>query len=281
MYKTPLLHLRQLLVWQFILLGCFTSVAQNTSNLDSLNSFTLIKELPLPGKKIESDRLGSWYLVSPSNQLYKYSSDGKLLSTLNYNYQGNIDQLDVTNPLEIYVFYRELNKLVFLDNTLSFRGEMALSDAGISQASSIARSYDNGIWVFDMSDLQLKKIDKDGKLLQSSGNIKQYLSKEPVFPIQIIDNGTNVFVNDPINGVLVFDLFGTYIKTVSITNCLKIKVIDDLIYSVSKGELHAHKLGFIGNPYYPLPIKSDVLQFDINKKHLFILTGSTLRIYTH
>jgi hypothetical protein len=120
-------------------------------------AFTFIKAIPIEAKDIQTDRLGNIYAISKTNQLYKYSPDGKLLSTLNYKYLGNISFVDATNPLEIYVFYKELNLVVFLDNNLAYRGEIRLTDFNIGQAAAIARSFDNGIWIFDLADMQLKK----------------------------------------------------------------------------------------------------------------------------
>ena len=92
--------------------------------------------------------------MSPTNQLYKYNYSGKVLATLNYNYNGNISSIDVSNPMEIYVFYKEINRVLLLDNNLAYRGELDLTKLNITQAAAIARSFDNGIWVFDLGDLQ-------------------------------------------------------------------------------------------------------------------------------
>jgi hypothetical protein len=72
-----------------------------------------LQALAFEAKEIQTDRMGNLFVISKTNQLYKYNSTGKLLSTLNYNYSGNITSLDVSNPLEIYVFYKELNTIVF------------------------------------------------------------------------------------------------------------------------------------------------------------------------
>jgi len=165
-------------------------------------------------KLADIDPSGSIYIVTPTNQLYKYSKKGALLSTLNYNYNGSISHIDVSNPMEIYVFYRELNKIVFLDNNLAYRGELDLASIGCQQAVAIARSYDNGIWAFDISDFQLKKFAKDGSNPQLSGNMKQFVQGEISSTVYICENGKNTVMSDSISGIHFFDLNATYIRTV-------------------------------------------------------------------
>ena len=82
-------------------------------------NFLLIKNISIDAKDIQTDRLGNLYIISKTNQLYKYDSRGNLLGTLNYKYLGNINFIDASNPFELYVFYKELNEVLFLDNNLS------------------------------------------------------------------------------------------------------------------------------------------------------------------
>jgi hypothetical protein len=243
------------------------------------SAFSLIKTIAIEAKDIQTDRLGNLYIVSKTNQLYKYSASGKLLSTLNYKYLGNITHVDATNPMEIYVFYKELNLVVFLDNNLAYRGEMKLADYGIGQAAAICRSFDNGIWVFDLGDLQLKKMDKNGENLQTTGNIRQYVS-QPSAVLFLYDNNEKVFVNDSANGILMFNIFGTYAKTLPIRGCTEIKVINDEVYYWQTFELKKYRLKSFDTQVFTLPEAADIKDVSIEKglpakinrsKHLWLL----------
>ena len=246
---------------------------------DSL--FSLIKKIDIDAKDIETDRLGNLFLVSKTNQLYKYSSEGKMLSTLNYKYLGNITHVDATNPLEIYVFYRELNLVVFLDNNLAYRGEINLSNFEVGQASAIARSYDNGIWILDLADLQLKKMDKAGENKQMSGNIRQYVTNQSAVNF-LYDNDDKVFVNDSINGVLVFDVFANYLKTIPIKGCRELKVIDNQIFYWKDARLHAYNLkSFTTIDYKTIPDFENVKDISIEKNRMYLLKENEVAIYSY
>lgn len=242
------------------------------------SSFKLIKTISIDAKDLQTDRLGNLYLVSQTNQLYKYSVEGKLLSTLNYKYLGNITGVDASNPMEIYVFYKELNLVVFLDNSLAYRGEMRLNDVGIGQAAAIARSYDNGIWIFDLADLQLKRINKDGQNLQTSGNIRQYISNNSAV-INLYDNNERVFVNDSANGILVFDVFASYIKTLPIKGCTEIKVIGEELFYEQHHQLYKYELKTFQTLIYNIPEALKVKDVSIEKERLYLLKKGEVSIY--
>ncbi len=214
-----------------------------TSNINAqtiLDSTQLVNEFVVNAKFIQADELGNLYIVSPSNQLYKYNTSGKVLATLNYNYNGNISSIDASNPMEIYVFYKEINRVLFLDNNLAYRGELDLTKQDITQASAIARSYDNGIWVFDLGDLQLKKMSKDGTVTQTSGNIRQIIKTDFV-PTTLLENTKQVMIaND--STALLFDVFASYVKTYKFSKTASFQLNSNYILQTSDNQINAIEL---------------------------------------
>jgi hypothetical protein len=244
-----------------------------------VNTFNLISTINVDAKEIQTDRMGNLYIISKTNQLYKYSSSGKLLSTLNYNYSGNITSLDVSNTLEIYVFYRELNSIVFLDNNLAFRGDINLSNFGIGQASSIARSYDNGIWIFDVVDLQVKKLGKDGVISLQSNNVRQFTQAKSIMPTFMFDNNDRLYVNDSTLGILVFDVFTNYIKTIPIKGIVDFKILGDDLYFSKNQVLYGYKLKGLLQKSVQLPDNISFSDCSIEKDRLFIANNNLVEIY--
>jgi hypothetical protein len=175
--------------------------------------------------------LGNIYVLNESDRLVKYNSSGELLSTLNYNYSGSISSIDVSNPMEIFLFYKELNMVILLDNNLAFRGKINLQDWGITQAACIARSYENGIWVFDAGDLQLKKFNREGKLLQSSGNALDFAGNDKFNPSNCYENGSRLLLSDSLNGLYLFDIFAGFIKRIPVQKLRSVQLLEsEIIY---------------------------------------------------
>jgi hypothetical protein len=243
-------------------------------------AWELLGEILVQAKDIQTDRLGNVYVITPSNQFTKYDSKGNLLSTLNYAYLGNISSVDASNPMELYLFYREMNSVVFLDNNLAFRGKINLSNAGVIQASAAARNYSNGLWVFDQGDLQLKKLDKDGKLVQASGNSLQFAQSKNLNPNYIYDNGSKVFVNDSAVGIMVFDVFANYLKTIPIKGLTKFKVIDEQLYYAQDGNLINYSMKSLVRDtlFLAEPILGN---YSLEKEQLYLVRPDKIEIYRY
>ncbi len=246
--------------------------------IPNAGDFKWIAGIAIQAKDMQTDRLGNLYVLSQTNQLYKYDITGKLLSTLNYSYIGNITHIDASNPFELYLFYRELNAVVFLDNNLAYRGRMNLSDAGIIQASSAARNYANGLWIFDQGDLQLKKLDRDAKISQVSGNVLQYADTKNMAPNFIFDNGSKVFVNDSLLGIMVFDVFANYQKTIPIKGLKEFKILGDELYYVKSKKLMAYHLKTLQYKSIALP-DSNFKGVCIEKEHLYLHMSDSVAIF--
>lgn len=171
--------------------------------------------LPFSGKFFTTDNLGNVFLVQNDNSIEKYDATGKRLTVGNFKIYGNLSQLDVTNPFEIYGYYADQQTLLILDNMLNIRAEISLSDISTGEVSAAARSFDNGIWYFDASAM---------KLLKASKNLKTQIEGVPMGtwttdvwkPSQILDNEKNIFVHDSSNGICLFDVFGNYYKSIDV-----------------------------------------------------------------
>ena len=243
-----------------------------------LDSSKLVSEFTVNAKFVQADDMGNLYIVSPTNQLYKYNYSGKVLATLNYNYNGNISSLDVSNPMEIYIFYKEINRVLLLDNNLAYRGELDLTKLNITQAAAIARSFDNGIWVFDLGDLQLKKITKDGILSQSSGNIKQFTQTDFI-PNLLSDNTNQIMLcNDSV--CLLFDVFAAYIKTIKFKNSQNFQFGNNQIFETNQSQINSIDLKMgIRNIVYTFPYFQKPFWTYINKENIILFTKNIISVY--
>ncbi len=261
-----------------VLFGLF-SFGQKQVSSQVLDSTKLKGSFKLNAKYVQADELGNMYVVSPTNQLYKYDQSGKILATLNYNYSGNITSIDASNPMELYVFYKEINRVIFLDNNLAYRGEIDLTKSNIIQASSVARSYDNGLWVFDLSDLQLKKLDKEGKQYQSSGNIKQFCNFNFV-PGYLADNGKQVILsNDSV--VLFFDVFASYTRTLKVSTATALQLGTEYLFHTAANHVNMIdlKIGLVKNAFsFSFNYKTQWVF--VSKEYIYCFDGSSIFIFS-
>lgn len=240
-------------------------------------TFTLRADAVMPdsilvprGSQFTSDNMGNLYVYTPTNDIVKYNPEGIKTATANFKVLGNISYIDAGNPFEIYVFYRDQNKVVFLDNLLNIRGECDMESIGVSQIACIARSSDNQIWLFDMADQKLKKYSKDLKLIIESAALNNFPVGDNISPTMILDINSSVLILNN-NRILEFDLFANFNKTLITDTMTTFQYLNGNILYFKNGQVHL---------FNPLSFKTDVLslnlpdktlQVRLEKERLFIL----------
>src|SRR5687768_4036966 len=80
--------------------------------------YVLLRSNPSEAKYLTTDDLGNAYMVE-KNELKKYSAEGILLATYSNNNLGDLTVVDASDPLKLLLFFKDLSKIIFLDNTLS------------------------------------------------------------------------------------------------------------------------------------------------------------------
>lgn len=201
----------------------------------------LLYKIPYTGAYFTTDHLGNLYVVKQDNSILKYNPKGELIASINNKLLGRLEYMDVSNPFELYLYYKDQNRIVYTDNMLGNRGETDLNKLEVANIGLIARSYDNHIWTWDQNDLQLKKYSKDLKLLSESGNSRMW-AKGLIEPAYLIDNGQLVLMSDPKVGIYVFDAFANYFKTIPAEGVGRFQVNGDKIVFFHNNRLSVYDM---------------------------------------
>lgn len=188
-----------------------------------------IKSIGLPADYITTDRLGNLYAVK-NNFLWKYNSDGDSVSAYNTVQLGPISSVDATDPYKILVFYKTYGILQFLDNFLSQNASpIYLHDIGFDQVELACNSSENGFWVYDPTHQKIKKLNSQFRATHETMNLLQWFGRgfQPNF---MIEYNQKLYVNEPTRGILVFDQFATYIKTIPLLGLESPQIMEDEIF---------------------------------------------------
>lgn len=245
-----------------VLFTCISTAKSQTIQQDTIS-------IPL-GSSISSDNLDNLFVITPTNDIIKYNKNGQKLATANFKVLGNISSIDAGNPFEIYVFYRDQNKIIFLDNMLNIRGECDLESIGMSQIACIARSSDNQIWLFDMSEQKLKKYSKDLKLLNESAALNNYPIGNEINPSLILDINSSILILNNYN-VIEFDLYANFNKTVLIDTLKAFQFLNNKIVFLKDNSINVYDKSLLKMEVFNqiLPIGTKGVR--IEKERLFIL----------
>ena len=194
----------------FLLLGIFNNALSQQSSKYNLLEFP-------KNNQIEIDQYGYFYIIDQDN-LIKYDSEGHTLYHYSNKLLGNIDQIDISNPLRPLLFYKDQGLIIVLDNTLSQQKEpISLNELGLYQTSCIANSnFDNGIWLYDIDVNEIIKINHLSQVNYRSGNLS-VLIPNIEFPILNLKEKNRKLYVVTQNKIFVIDQFGSLLSMITLS----------------------------------------------------------------
>lgn len=193
-----------------IILFPFTLFSQTPDSTQT--HYTQVFEIPTDATDFTLDKLGNTYLITPDNDLVKYNKKGELLFRYSDNTLGKLGSVDASNPMQILLYYPDFLIVKTLDRTLNPTGEVTLTDFITTQNAIICSSNDNNIWVFDIDNQQLKKINRVGKIVYESGDLRLVVNQK-IMPNRMEEKAYKLYINVPDEGEFIFDNFGKYIES--------------------------------------------------------------------
>jgi len=240
--------MRSLLAF-LILLFCTSARAQSdTAHWTVSGAFDLFT----------TDELGELYTLR-GNDLDLYDQHGKHLAHNSFNSFGPISRIDAFSSLKPLIYSRAQAQLAVLDNTLSIQGSATdLNRRGLPQTILACMGVQGCFWFFDERDLQLMRLDGQLKTLANTGRLDQLLGFTPA-PTYMTESDSKLYMVDPERGVLVFDLFGTFMRTLPILGAQTIQVRDGLVWFVSDGAMHRYDMRLLTIDEVAWPTSADSL----------------------
>lgn len=248
---------------------------------EDTSAYQLIKEIETDARFIAADKLQQLYIVNTKNEVIKYSPTGKELFRFSNNTLGDLTHIDVTNPFSILLFYPDFLTVYTLDRTLNKTGEYNLFDLNLTDVQAVAMSNDNNVWLYDDVFYRIKKINRNGDVLRESLDLSNQFA-ELLRPNFILERDNWLYINDPNVGVLVFDVYGQYSKTLEFKNLETFQIMDKLLIFEEGINLKSFHLQSLTIKIIDLPEGISVEdQMIIQKSKLFIKKEKSVEIYEY
>ena len=224
-----------------------------------------------------TDNLGNTYVIK-GDEIKKYSQTGDLVKIFSNNTTGKIASVDATNPLRILVFYKDFATIIILDDLLSQNGDpMNLLDYSLEQSDLICNSFNNGIWFFNRQNMELVRLDESFKPVVNTGNLNRLLRTD-LKPNFMIEHNGYIYLNNPEEGVLAFDIYGTYYKTIPVKDLQHLQVKGSVLFYYSEGILKSYDMKDLTQKELPFKNVADVR---IEKENYFLIYPDSVVVKTN
>ena len=191
----------------------------------------LAAQVPAAGDTAAAPAVVDFFL-DPVGKPYYLLADDRLvtanrLGDTDYSWYdsslGSPDYVDVTNPFQILVYYREYGTVVVLDRTLSELDRLDLfANPDLRQPGPIARSYDDGIWVFDSWEYRLIRLNGEGRAEQRSNNLRLELGISAPADAIFVDRNAVMLYFAGAGRLAVFTNFGKFKHWVAVPADLRL-----------------------------------------------------------
>lgn len=188
-------------------------------------------------KNYQVDRLDNVLYIDLKSNITKIESTK--LKTNHYAAlaSGSPEILDATNPFAIMVYYPSFFQVKILDVNLSEIGSYDLRAIyPNSFFNLVCTAPVNGFWAYDEFSRKLVKLDGNFQTKQESQDLYLF-TKKIIKPNFLSANNKFVYLNDPLVGIMVFDIFGNYQKTIPILGLKKFTVKEGKIIYGKGGQI--------------------------------------------
>lgn len=233
-----------------------------------VGQFYTLFEIEAKADRIAFDNLLNLYHIK-GTEMVKYDKNGQYQFRYSDKQLGTIGPVDVTFPLRPLLVYPGINYIAILDNTLSNnRGNVNLLNQGIDLGTLACNSIQNHFWFYDAMNFKLIRTNENFRSVQETGNLAQILRIAQLDPNFMLEFANRLYVNNPSTGILVFDIFGTYIKTIPVQGLEEFQVNESELIYFQDGSLIRYHLKTYQSQVVPLP--EGVLQAKLQKNRVAI-----------
>lgn len=225
------------------------------------------------------DAFGNSYVIA-DRQVMKFNAYGKPIQHFGNSKLGELRSVDATNPMKVLLFYPDMAQLVILGTQFAPQSTLELRNIGINQPTVACNSNNEGYWVYDLQDFQLKKINRNLDIVFQSGNLVQLIGKQ-ILPNFMTESDQKVYLNDPQQGVLVFDQFGSYLRTLPVKGLQYFRIVKNELIYTDGAVVKAMDLKLLTEHELLLPPHGKIRTVEVATQQLYLLTNDSLNIYSY
>jgi hypothetical protein len=237
------------------------------------------QELNYKAEYFTVDQLGYLYLVNGA-ELKKIDLKTKKEKSFSNTLSGNIHSIDASDPFQTLLFYKDFNMIEWIDKDLGpIASAISIDKLGFYQVAAVCQSVNGGFWLFDQSLYQIVFIDKNLKIANRSTQFSEMIDQNTALnQVLMLEKNDYIYLGINGNSILLFDSYGTYIKTYPINYSRDFQVINGTIVFYNNQKLKFYSTENYSEKEMLLP-KQKIRQVKLENKRIFMLTNEKILIY--
>jgi len=245
------------------------------------DAYLLKYQVNVSGDFIRSDELGNVFLVK-DNQLTKYNAKGEKVHVYSNLLYGDITYIDTQDPFKILLYFQPFGQIQYLDHTLSLISTtIDLNRYYTGLPSLVCASYQGAFWVYDPIIFEMVRVDQSLEISERSGNLQQ-VTGYSLDPNYMLERDNFLYLNDPAVGILIFDKYGSYYKTIPVQGLSSFQVFNNKIIYTIDDEISIYdvKLNEMSSTTMPMKDANSIsVCLSVDPQLLFMLGKESLFFY--
>ncbi len=222
------------------------------------------------------DKLNHIYTLE-KGVLRKYQ-ENSLKASYSNRHLGLITHIDVSDPLNILVFFQDFGAIVFLDKSLTEKSVFMATDLHDYEIPhQVCFSSQGGFWAYYGNSFQLVRYNHRGMIEISGTDIQK---SYPAFtaPRQMIERDDKLFLVG--DGVWVFDLYANFLFHIPQITTTTIQVVSHYIFYLKNSKLHSFNLLSSEERVILLP-QNNLISFFLQQELIFLQSSVSLKKFRH
>jgi hypothetical protein len=177
------------------------------------------------------------------------------------------------------VFHRDFKQLAILDTKLEVRTRVNTLDLGVGQPLLACASPNDHFWIYDETEFRLLKYNNKLDKITESVRLNASLSRE-FKPVAMAEFNDELYVLEKAVGLLVFDRYAAYLKTISIPGVTSFAVSDEGIRLIANDMVGFYNFRSMAVTWVEPALPCNGARKIITHTTVICLTGQHVEIYS-
>jgi hypothetical protein len=203
------------------------------------NELAKLWEVSIPATdKITTDNKGNIFVTDKQGYLFQFNAKGASINHLSTSLSAPVTRLDAFRTVNIFLFSASLQRFEILDRFLNPITKKSMEEIGVlGWVSQATPGNNNSLWIYDETDLNLKKINLTNNELLQAQAINILTQKNNLEIIQLIERNNLLFLQLANDGIYIFDNQANFIEKIAVLGNIAVVIDGEFIYSLFQDQL--------------------------------------------